>query len=357
MSVPSRPLAIAAVALWGLGCSDLRFATSDGEAPDAGAPAANVVFVTSEAVSFSETGTAEADALCNRLAARAGISGTFSAWYGRGRSGFQALVGSRGWVRMDGLPVADRLGDLIEGRMRRPVAFDESGNDVGDHALVLTSTSAGGDAAPTGVCQLRNSVTAGQSHATGGWAFAGAQVACSEPARLYCFGYGRQVALEKPAASSGAFRAFLSRGTFRPGAGIAEADDLCSSEARAAGYSGDFTAFLSTGASSAIERIGSDGGPWVRSDGVAIGGLAELGANRWTAPLNVTVAGEYIDDYVWLGAAPMGGDGDGNCSSWLDDSPGARGGGGRNGFTRNLFEDVYSSCSQAHPIMCFQRAE
>jgi hypothetical protein len=45
------------------------------------------------------------------------------------------------------------------------------------------------------------------------------------------------------------------------------ADTVCQTEATAAGFQGTFKAWLSDNASNAIDRIGADSGPWIRTDG------------------------------------------------------------------------------------------
>jgi hypothetical protein len=100
-------ISLAAVGL-ATGCGRLDF----DEQSDSGeiATSANFVFVTSSAHAPIELGPdlGAADAICAARATEANLPGTYVAWLSTStRQARDRLAGARGWVRVDGRPVAD----------------------------------------------------------------------------------------------------------------------------------------------------------------------------------------------------------------------------------------------------------
>lgn len=122
--------------LCALGCGRSHFEVDadplDSTSPDA--PLANYVFVTSTTHLVSTFGSdlAGADAICMQRASAAGLAGTYRAWLSSSTvNARERLSGARGWYRPDGKPVADRVEDLLAGRMFYPIRVDENGDDIG----------------------------------------------------------------------------------------------------------------------------------------------------------------------------------------------------------------------------------
>jgi hypothetical protein len=118
--------------------------------------------------------------------------------------------------------------------------------------------------------------------------------------------------------------AFVSSNTLVPGGGIAAADSICSSEAKAAGLAGSFKALLATDGASAASRFDLRGLPWVRPDGVAIVDKAADLAQHLNAPIDVGASGAYDfgGAWAWAGAPTPGvaGSAASTCASWTSRS-------------------------------------
>jgi hypothetical protein len=109
------------------------------------------------------------------------------------------------------------------------------------------------------------------------------------------------------------------------GGGVAAADSLCASEARAAGLPGSFKALLSAERVSAASRFDLRGPPWVRTDGVpVVEHAADLARSSLIAPIDVTATGAYVGwNTTWTGARTPGDPGTSasTCSSWTSTAP------------------------------------
>jgi hypothetical protein len=102
------------------------------------------VKVTSAGYNGAFGGLADADAICATHAANAGHSGTFVAYLSTSTdNAIKRIQDARGWVRTDGLPVADLPSDITNGRLFYPIRLDENKADVGA-ALVWTGSGTTG---------------------------------------------------------------------------------------------------------------------------------------------------------------------------------------------------------------------
>jgi hypothetical protein len=236
----------------------------------------NLVFVTSEIYTGDLGGLGGGDANCRRLAAAAGYPGTFVALLSdASNTGLNRLGSARGFIRVDGLPIADTAADL-NGRMIYPIALDEVGYGPvgkpvwtgmdgfgmrsGNDCAVWSSTSGMG--------------TAGFANdGPGGWMFTGPD-GCDEIAGLYCFENDRTDPVPPPAAVAGK-RIYLTVGGFAPGGGIAAADAFCDGEKPAG--AGSVKALVATTTRAASELVSPDT-LYVRPDGVPVGTGRELAA-------------------------------------------------------------------------------
>ena len=322
-------------------------------------PAHNFAFVTSTVEDPLTFGAdfAGADAICRQRASDAGLLGDYVAYLGTNMvRPVDRLGNARGWVRMDGKPLADRVEDVSAGAFYYPLRIDENGEDVGS-VLVATGRQRVGDGTPYHCNNWQDPARiydAGTSDATlADWDSSTDTQPCTELAHLYCFGVGLDAPLV-PTPVAGR-RMFITVQGFAGGGGLTSADALCAQEAALAGVSGTFLAMLPTLAVSAISRFDLTGPTWVRMDGAElaatpldfISGALEtspsISANGLprralvlsggVAPGNTT-SNTCLD---WTGTTVISGG-----ASWMSDGAAFHGGGA----------DI--DCSGAYPIYCFE---
>ncbi|MCA9677206.1 MAG: hypothetical protein H6709_07835 [Kofleriaceae bacterium] len=289
----------------------------------------NIVFVTSTTPTGDVGGLAGADAICQDLARAAGIAGTFRAWLSTsGTPAISRLGAARGWVRPDGLPVADTLADLRAGHLLYLPTLDEHGVDHGEQQI-MTGTGIDGAVSPTATtCDDWTSATSGANVALGssrvsssGWTHDYLEESCATGHRMYCFGTDRTTAVAVAAPASYR-RAFITIGGFDTSTGLAGADALCQAEATAAGLGGTYKALLASNGASAASRFSASGAPWIRLDNVPVAATAAdlLTAASWTVGLTVdaTGGGHYQYWGMWTGAASPGTAGTAatTCGNW-----------------------------------------
>ena len=324
---------------------------------------ANLVFVTST-LTFpgSFGGLAGADAICQQRARAGGLVGRYVAWLSTSAINAEArLAGARGWVRSDGLEVADTARGLTNFEMFHPVRLDEFGTDV-QQTLAATGTSTAGLVVPGGTCNDWTDPTGsydfGSSDNLGAFFVSGGNNLCNvQSAALYCFGVDREVRVV-PRRFSGRI-AFVSEGTFTPGGGIAVADALCQSEATAAGLPGTYLAELATSTSLPQARFDLSGPPWVRPDGV----LLELSAESYfsvqysrSAPIVGAAGGYFGFGRNWLGLTnARTTSAESTCQDWTSNTL-ATGIVSTVGNTDNPGSAFQGSpCSFPGPVICLQR--
>jgi hypothetical protein len=297
-------------------------ASSDGTS-DSG-PLPNYVFVTSTRHLPTTFGTdlSGADAICNMRAMEAGIGGTYVAWLSTTTIDARTrLAGARGWIRTDGKPFVDTVEDLVTtSRIYYPLDHDENGVLVSAENVV-TGTDDAGNMLPNCADYTDQAQTIyfgsveGTAHA---WTHE-SSVSCTMTSRIYCFGIDRDVTLTVP-TSTGRI-AFLTTGSFIPDpGGLATADNLCATEAAAAGITDrTFRALLATTTASAISRVSLSGPTWVRTDGIPIADTpTDLFNGNMLAPLNVTAGKTYRITQAFAGATNVASTSGAvqNCSNW-----------------------------------------
>jgi hypothetical protein len=279
----------------------------------------NLVFFTSATHDGKFGGFAGADALCASAASSAGLPGTYVAWLSTAATSAASRLGNaRGWVRTDGLPVADTIGDasggLLGGQIFYPPARNEFGQpgpaEVGGFGAdgVWTGSSAlgtletnyvpGTGQVPQNCSDFSTnsaSVMGVAGHVEGGtftWTVADADV-CNEEASVYCFGIDlANPVTVTPVVGRGAF---LSSGNMSPSAGVAAADTLCQSEASTAGLANPthYLALLATTTTPALSRFNLAGPRWVRPDGIAIVEPGNDLTGALLAPISVRADGTW----------------------------------------------------------------
>lgn len=159
-----------------------------------------IAFVTSETRTGGDIGgIAGGNALCQTLAAEAGLPGTYLAWLSDSEeTPLTSFVRSTGpYIRIDETEVAASFAALISSGLQQPIVLDEEGTDVGS-ILVWTGTYGDGTWAGDHVdldfadCGGWTGIVAtagenGQADLIGtSWTEAG-QVNCLVPQPIYCF--------------------------------------------------------------------------------------------------------------------------------------------------------------------------
>lgn len=377
------------------GCDDRDGGTMDGATPDAGDADAgetptdggtdptdthNVVFVTSSQQAAGTLGGLQgADALCQERAAAADLprADSYVAWLSDDTiPAKDRLIGSRGWVRTDGRPVADTLDELTSGILYYPPALDEHGTRPSpSQAAVATGTENDGTRhLQAHRCQEWTNddgaldIWVGTAlDATGRWSARDVLSSCATPVALLCFGTGLTEPIDPPQATGSL--AFVSKDALSgtdtdvPDGGVPRGierfDELCQTEADDEGLTGTFVALLSTTDEAAVDRLPGAAAPWVRPDGVVVApSKLEIANERLLAPVTVTVDGvQYASRDIWAGSPDPGSvaaqNGSHSCNDWTDGNYGAWGIGGS---TYQLFLDTYQTCS-ARRVLCFQTGE
>jgi len=290
---------------------------------------ANYAFVSSTGTSGDMGGPEGADAICNGLAAAAGLPGTFVAWLSTSSVNARDRLGSaRGWIRTDGLPFADTIDQALSNPWY-PLRLDEFGEKPPTLSFAYLEVATGSDAtgafAGTGLdCEGWTSTSgSGQvgvaDEGGNGWSSDHTAMGCdSTSLRLLCLGvdHANPLALEPAPGRT----AFLSAGTFAPGGGLGTADALCQAEAADAGLTGTYLAFLATEEASASSRFALDGAAWVRPDRVAVVASAgDIAGPELLAPIDVHADGTVgtWTDRAWTGSWDAAAAGvSSTCADW-----------------------------------------
>ncbi len=315
----------------------------------------NVVFVTS--IPFAaDIGIAGADTACNDLADTAGLDGDFVAWLSDSNtSALDLLVGSRGWVRTDGVPVADRLDELLARGPRVPIALSENMTSFAAMATtrVRTGTTPAGPASVTcsnwsttdpAVFGLSGEFVGGGSHFTDS-----AEKDCSEAQRLFCFERGKQV--EVPLTTSTLPIVFVTSAVWLPNGQVSGADSLCRTEASAPFPERTFRAVITDEGSLSARFPNQASQMFARPDGVVVGTVLTPGAPLSTF-INVTATGEINpSERVWTGADRGLNSALQACGNWSN--TGATGVVGVPFSSAAMaFDFAIINCATAHPIYC-----
>lgn len=341
--------------------SQLGDGGADGPDGDVATGPANLVFVTStRSVAGELGGLAGADAICEARATARGLPGTYVAYLSTATVDARDRLGTaRGWVRVDGQPVADTAADVAAGRLLYPPRLDELGAMVvgfGDCAVTATDETgsrSGSSCSDFSAVSAESLLCGKPATSTSSWT-RGTAATCMSMVRLYCFGvdHTRPVAVAPPPTLRRT--AFISQAIFDPGGGIASADALCASEA--AGLPGTFAALLATTTATAISRF-TLGTPWYRVDGAKF----TDDFSQIYAPLNVTAAGVHLGTpFVWSGAIDVStvGNDSSTCSSWtaFAGPPTGYTANGASATTEFFFAAPLSACDlSAYRVYCLER--
>ncbi len=244
----------------------------------------NFAFVTSTTMAPSSLGASgparvTADAVCQAHAVDAGLPGTFRAMVSLD-AGASSLLrdlvvtgAPHGWVRTDGLPVADGLDEFQAWLDYYPLALTERRVTLPAGEAVMTGTVGGSDCAnwTSGLGAYDWGDPASSDFATHL-----PRRSCSLPARLYCLAIDKGLLVKPPPPPAGA--RFWYCAPPSPGApvtgGRAAWDAVCRQAARAAGLpqftDGGVVALVARPGETPIARISTAGSTWYRPDGVRL---------------------------------------------------------------------------------------
>lgn len=244
-----------------------------------------------------------ADALCNQSAQTAGLPGTYIAWISTTSQSAKERLGTtaRGWVRVDGLPFADRVQDLLAGKIFYPVRLNARGTNANFFEPLATATDELGQLQAGANCNDWMTTDMAQGYRAGnvdsttwGWTEAFGHNTCNDEGHLLCFGIERNKQLT-PQRTAGRLAFLSTRPMPYPLAKVEDADAICQGDAMNAGITGKtFKALISMVGTSAASRMAA-GAPWVRYDGMRL--VAEgdnmLEGGPLLTTINITAEGDY----------------------------------------------------------------
>jgi hypothetical protein len=238
----------------------------------------NLIFVSSAFYAANLGGLAAYDSACNAAASAAGINdaagNAFIAGMNDSSTQLSTRLGSaRGWVRIDGQPVADQQAELFATNpvVRYPVVLTELGEPSRTNAVwtgspgVQDATACADwtDASP-------RQVVTGAQYSGPAWFTAFTSDCSQAPLPVYCMGRTRTAALPALASSSGK-RIWVTNTPYVPGSMTPDAK--CTLE-RPAGVARGvaLVSYVNRAASAVIDPAAS----YVRPDGQLVGTGAQL---------------------------------------------------------------------------------
>jgi hypothetical protein len=252
----------------------------------------NLVFVTAATFATDLGGVGNYDVACNAAASAAGINdadlnGTrYVAWLSDSGSTAPARIGAaRGFVRLDGKPVADTVASLLAGGIMNPIRIDETGSEVAN-AVVMTGTLPSGTASANTCSDWFSNSGAARSGRTsaGPDAWTSAIDAGCAPFRLYCFMKTKNVAL--PATPIAGKLAFFTNAPYVPGSG--DPDARCEADKPAG--AGPVAALLARSTAAAASHLNVNA-VYVRPDGQVVGTGQQL--------IDTAAFGDRLDSGMW----------------------------------------------------------
>lgn len=281
----------------------------------------NLAFVASVPAPL-DAGLAGLDSHCAQIATAAGLPSTsWAAWAGTSANSLSERFGdAQAWIRMDGKPIAQTLGDLQAGTVWYPVLLDENGAEPLLQEIATGLSESGGTAescSEFGTAQSGGVLAIG--HAASGYAgFSNIGTRdCSSSLSVACFQVSHSTGLVSPPVEQGRL-VFVSSGTFTPGNGPAPAHALCQAEAEQNGAPpGIYRALINGGGGVAM----SPGAHWVRFDGLRVfqnegnDEVPNLLSQVPQAPLVRDSLGAPTSSQSWAGLP-----GGNPCSNWSDNT-------------------------------------
>ncbi len=289
-------------------------------------PEPNRIFISSITHDAQLLTAGAGDMFCAQLATAAGLAGTYKVLVSTaatGPMGWPArAVGARGWIRVDGQPVADAATDLGAGAMFAALTVTETGAPVdpgGEFWAMHRNTGA------TTFCQDWTTNSAAQASFAitnqrgSNYGNGGGQRPCNTPAHVICAGADRNVVVQ-PVTDPGR-KAFTTIAFWDTTTGLATADALCASEAATAGRTESFRALLAMPGASALSRFDLTKEPWSRVDGLPLLSTTAAWATAaaFDASANLDASGANVNySQIITGAADPGAPGTqaSTCNGW-----------------------------------------
>jgi hypothetical protein len=284
----------------------------------------NLVFLSSVSTFATDLGgTAAYDRECNRLATAAGINNAagdaYIAWISDSHSSARDRLGSaRGFVRMDGEPVADDPVALVQnGQIYNPIIVDETGIAPVGGCTVLTGMDASGEPNPAMSCKdwtvASNTATATAGCSPCGpvtWYYWEASTCDRITGALYCFGTTKTAPLS--ITPHDGRKLFVTNGPVTIGQ---SADAIC--EAAKPAGTGSVVALRATTTTPASLFI-DPAATYVRPDGIVIGQGRDLIAGTLRSGVWQQGNGWYVNHAVWTGSSSPGalGTAASTCADW-----------------------------------------
>jgi cysteine-rich repeat protein len=326
----------------------------------------NYVFLTSKTYTADMGGLQGADDLCNAAAADGNLPGTYVALLSTSNVDAKDRIAvASGWVRTDGLPFGNTSDDIfVTHEIFYPVATDEYGANVVGGAP-WTGTLTDGTYYTDRTCEdwtktSGDSVTMGRVNTA--WSAWTSYVTsnCNSNGRLYCFGvdYDANVAPSLPINYRVGFHTDT---TYTPQGSLDAMDDVCNTEAVAAGLDDNgnrtYWALLGIEGQSPIARFDQNGDNWFRRDGVALAtSPADFAVGNRLAPLTYSANGTYMSGRPWTGGSKVDQQVDGEtCLSWASAQNADKGRKGWAEETTQQFGWPAGTCDQKAGFYCLQK--
>jgi len=329
----------------------------------------NLVFVSSKAYPATLGGVSAYNVECNALASAAGINDAAGSGYLAMMSDFgdeaspsgdllDRIGSARGWVRLDGLPVADAATDLIGPTPYYPPVFTEQGVSPGFMGGgTLAWTGLGIDANGNDHC-VRWTQASPNSVATSGTSNAlrwsgEAVTPCDNLLPIYCIGTTRTQPLQSVPVYTGK-RLWVTSTRYTPG--TSTPDQQCQSD-RPAGVARGvaYIAYSDRPASAVLDPAAL----YVLSDGRAVGTGAQLIAGQLLVGPWLLADGTPVPafDSVWVGAErarSSAGSLYTTCQDWTSNDAGLSGSAESTGYPQlGSFGNTFP-CSNASHLYCVE---
>jgi hypothetical protein len=288
----------------------------------------NLVFISSVDTYTSGLGSAVAyDGQCSQLATAAGINNAtgdaFIAWVSDSHSSALSRLGTaRGFMRMDGEPVADDPAAMLaQSQFYNPISIDETGTALRGGRTVLTGMDSSGNGTEadcadwTAISGLATGLVGCASCGPPTWYYWENAPCWQVVGSLYCFMKTKTSALTiTPALGR---KVFLTNGPVAIGQ---SADAQCeSAKPSGTGPVAALRATTTTAASTMIDPTAT----YVRPDGIIIGLGADLLAHTLKSGIWQQGNGQYLESRaVWTGSnSPSDlGTTANTCSDWTQNT-------------------------------------
>ncbi len=327
-------------------------------------PPSNYVFALSLDVAPGALGgVGGADTRCQNAASAAGLpdAASFRAWLSTSSINARDRLGTaRGWVRPDGLPVADAVTSFASatGSMWFPPSLTAdklsspwNGAVTGTKADgTLNAAASCGDFASTSGSTMTGLLGGGFPE----WTEYIYTQNCSDTfLAIYCFGTGKTTTLTLPTIAGR--KAFVTANPLGPPAGsfVSTLDTAC----QTAGGAATYKAFVSPGAMSVQSRFDLTKQLWVRPDGVPIAfDLPRLFTSMGgpLVPLAFDQNGMAVSGQTWTGSIDPSQVSDADCSDWTMTTANTLGGNLVKATSANgtPFKEFSIPCNSSQAVLC-----